>query len=610
MPTVKIEFISDSSTKTVNASLTTDYGTPNKEIDYWIIADPDSGGSSSMRDEWRYADSYPKSAKGKKYNQFEFFKTVTGKTAQKDLSKYLYKISNDLKKDSKQPDGRTPINEIVIAGSQRFYVDAAFWKRGNTTPAISSINIMYMGTPITDLPAEAFEKDSTDALIYFKGRETTGTKLNIIGAEKISDANERATAKYFAYMLTTADYDLLTGHGGLKFRDTEIDRIITVTYPGKNNEKKEFYYTFIVGKEDPSTHFLDVEIKRIGEKGVDFEEPEHLRVQDIFGYPTGKPVPDIQKWIIDRYGKKILSSEISGTTEKEVCDHTNKLLEDRAGKPEWFSDIYGITIKNASDAITEMTTELGYITPTANQSAERAYYVFDQQKNKEIEGTATTPGAKQVTDETAGTKDFQEYELKILEQSLQKMNTGILNMLKGTIFCRQEKCLQKDRFNIPAGQTKRRKSKGFTIVIFDNAYSQSQVFVGGEKDVSPSWVWAFTHELGHVVAYNTSKSKASLNQNYEALFNYFINNIRGKGNPINPPTNYSREKTTISKPETEYFPEAFTLYMHDPDWVAINQPEVYLWFKWMETNGKVPDFIDIQKEVQQKVVNGKLTDYK
>ncbi|MCW3070870.1 MAG: hypothetical protein JWO44_760 [Bacteroidetes bacterium] len=604
-PTIEIEFISDSSEKLTNAATTNDYGLPIKAIDYWIQADPDAEGKSAERTEWRYADSYPKSLKGKKHNQYEYFKTPEGKTAQKDISKFLYKKYNDLKSNEKLPNERFPISENVLAGGQKFYIDASFWKNGSNPPSIGSIYILHLGVTETNAPAEAFTKDSTDILINYAGANDIKTKLTITGAEKITDRYERAIARYYAYMLTVAPFSYESADGGLNLRDTEMDRIITVDAGPAG--KKEIYYTFIIGTEDPVTHALTVDVQRIGEKGVDLEDPEKLRIQDAAGYPAGKPVTDIQTWITARYGKKIALSEIQGATEKEVCDKTNQLMEARAGLPGWFSDIYGITIKNASDAVTEMTTELGYSTPTNNPSKVKAFYVFDTKQNKEVEAAENTSGATKVTDETAGAKDFQEFELKLLEQSLQKMSSSFLKIVNGTVFIRQSKCLLKDHYDIPAGMTSPRKDKGQTISIFDNAYGQKQIFVGGKKDVTPVWAWSLTHELGHVVAHEKSKSKTTLNQQYEKIFNDFIAKIRGAGNPILPPTEYSRQKTKISEPGSEFFPEAFTLFMLDPEWLIRNQPEVYLWFKWLEAKEAAPDYKDIQKEVQQKVVNGVLT---
>lgn len=47
-----------------------------------------------------------------------------------------------------------------------------------------------------------------------------------------------------------------------------------------------------------------------------------------------------------------------------------------------------------------------------------------------------------------------------------------------------------------------------------------------------------------------------------------------KAKKIKPVTWYA-----ASKPIDEFFPEAFTLYIGDPEWLRANRPDLFRWFE-------------------------------
>ena len=43
-----------------------------------------------------------------------------------------------------------------------------------------------------------------------------------------------------------------------------------------------------------------------------------------------------------------------------------------------------------------------------------------------------------------------------------------------------------------------------------------------------------------------------------------------------------------SDPGGESFPEAFSLYKNDPEWMKNNLPDLFTWFETVKTTGKPP----------------------
>jgi hypothetical protein len=64
------------------------------------------------------------------------------------------------------------------------------------------------------------------------------------------------------------------------------------------------------------------------------------------------------------------------------------------------------------------------------------------------------------------------------------------------------------------------------------------------------------HEFGHVIA-----SRASLGQQFDKWV---------AESDTDPFTRYA-----ASNPQTEFFPEAFALYLLDPWWIQVNYPDLF-----------------------------------
>jgi hypothetical protein len=108
-----------------------------------------------------------------------------------------------------------------------------------------------------------------------------------------------------------------------------------------------------------------------------------------------------------------------------------------------------------------------------------------------------------------------------------------------------------------------------TIRIFDAAMRGiDSLFLGGiGPEGKPSAVAAptqiFAHELGHVVSYRPGVQKE------------FNDLVRAKA--IKPVTWYAG-----SDPPNELFPEAFSLFYLDPEWLHDNWPDLFNFFDRLE----------------------------
>jgi Mlc titration factor MtfA (ptsG expression regulator) len=113
---------------------------------------------------------------------------------------------------------------------------------------------------------------------------------------------------------------------------------------------------------------------------------------------------------------------------------------------------------------------------------------------------------------------------------------------------------------LPAGTGEQAQRVQSTVVIYDVAHSANR-FIGGYAPdgvlrVYPPVAQVIAHELAHVIS-----RRAPIQQQFERL-------IESTG--ASPFTRYA-----ASNPQTEFFPEAFALYLLDPAWVQANHPQLY-----------------------------------
>ena len=101
-----------------------------------------------------------------------------------------------------------------------------------------------------------------------------------------------------------------------------------------------------------------------------------------------------------------------------------------------------------------------------------------------------------------------------------------------------------------------------TIVIYDAAAPPATRFIGGRDNDGSVYAYApmaqvMAHEFGHVIA-----SRASLGDQFYKWV---------AESDTEPFTRYA-----ASNPQTEFFPEAFALYLLDPGWIQVNYPDLFV----------------------------------
>jgi hypothetical protein len=123
-----------------------------------------------------------------------------------------------------------------------------------------------------------------------------------------------------------------------------------------------------------------------------------------------------------------------------------------------------------------------------------------------------------------------------------------------------------------AGQAYPEGSK--TVVLYNSIFTNAEqsVFRGGPDGVNLTETFDITHELGHIVDYQTTGLREA--------FKKFI-----KQENIQPFTRYSIEYP--EKPQ-EFFAEAFALSQTDPEWLKKNHRSVFDFFDTVNKTGKVP----------------------
>lgn len=163
--------------------------------------------------------------------------------------------------------------------------------------------------------------------------------------------------------------------------------------------------------------------------------------------------------------------------------------------------------------------------------------------------------------------------MKTLEVTLEKMSDRLVSRFKGLQMARQKTSVEligiatKWAISKPseAGVAHFRGSERM-VVIFDSADQNSQsLFIGGlnadgKPEIAIETFKVFAHELGHIVA-----AMPGVQKDFDGLV---------KAKKIEPVTWYA-----ASNPKDEFFPEAFTLFLGDPEWLKINRPDLFRWFE-------------------------------
>lgn len=413
------------------------------------------------------------------------------------------------------------------------------------------------------------QKDYADFLRESKGaKQASGAeKLGTIkGLEAITDPDEKAFLKTKAvnfFFFETEDK--ATGEKTATYRDTELDVFIPVSKDPKDSTKTEYnYYTFIFHKPD-ANNLINITVRKLGKRGdATIGDPSLPSLSRIPGFnenafdTKGAETPDtLIKWITGRYNA-ISKAEITAPTVKEIADKTNAIFLAKSGTKQWFNDNYKIEILDAKKAYERL------------------------KKSHKYEET-----------DLVGLKAFTAVELQSIELSLQRMSPSLLKMLENIKMVRQVAnaknstysglSLYNFTFNPRTGKITP-GSKLQTVAIYDGTFTEFQLFSGGAGGINPSSTKTISHELGHVVS-NQKRGDNSFADDSNKVFNQFMIELG-----LDPVTIYARENAKPDEPEkaTEAFPEAFMLFLNDPEWLLNNQFQSYFWMMHLSETGRPP----------------------
>jgi hypothetical protein len=256
------------------------------------------------------------------------------------------------------------------------------------------------------------------------------------------------------------------------------------------------------------------------------------------GFPHRANTAAMREWLHRRYP----AIQPTGETPTELIESAQRLVDAHAGDRHWFWRNYHLAILRP----------------------EAAY--------RRLADTHKIPPGRR-----GGLKDFSSQELHVLECVMEAMGDRLLQRVRDSVLIRQEEAEERSPFGeltkrVPiAGHTFTRtvsveganphREVHSTVVIYDVALDPPSRFVGGRAPDGRVYAYAplaevFAHEFGHVVS-----KRASL----EKQFNAWIDQLG-----VAPFTRYA-----ASAPQTEFFPEAFALYLLDPEWLHSNYPALY-----------------------------------
>ena len=397
---------------------------------------------------------------------------------------------------------------------------ACFHITGTKVPTgpIIKLGIVFLGeaVPVTsELPARYNARDFADLQIEKIQTETETQDRDKLGP--ITGLVELPAEERLPAKYAIWQYF------GKGTRDAEIDAIVPIP-----NTEKRALLTFRFGASN------NVSVQRIGEdrKGSILGNLGDVRQVNGFG-ANSADIPTLVAWLKKRYP----AVTPRGTTVTELENSVTAEIQMRSGTPAWFKDNYGIDILAASAAQPQLTRLFQY----------KAQQLVDLQ-------------------------DFTPSELQILEVTLE--SDHLLSRFKGLQMARQKTSVEligvtaaKFAINNPleAGVALLHGNDRL-IVIFDSANLNSEsLFIGGlgaggKPEIAVETLTAFAHELGHVVA-----AMPGVKEALDGL-------VRTK--KIKPVTWYA-----ASNPKDEFFPEAFTLYIGDPEWLKGNRPDLFRWFE-------------------------------
>ena len=256
------------------------------------------------------------------------------------------------------------------------------------------------------------------------------------------------------------------------------------------------------------------------------------------GFPRNAALGPTADWLRHRYP----AIHPEGDTPEELIADAQQLIDAKAGDPAWFRNNYRIAILGPRGA---------------DRRLAEVHEMHAEQRG--------------------GLKRFTAEELHTLECVLEAMGDRLLARMRDTVVIRQKSAEVGSPFGdlakqvVIAGHTFTRTQEvseptphrevHSTIVIYDAAVPPATRFIGGRDDDGRVFAYApmaqvMAHEFGHVIA-----SRASLG---EQFYKWVAES------DTDPFTRYA-----ASNPQTEFFPEAFALYLLDPWWIQVNYPDLF-----------------------------------
>lgn len=384
---------------------------------------------------------------------------------------------------------------------------------------ISRLSILFLGTTVpvfAELPARYDAKDFTDLEIEkLQAEAREPEKLGAITGLAELPAGERFLAKYAILQYFRSST-----------RDAEVDAIVPVP-----RTEKRILLTLRFGAGN------NVSVQRIGEsvKGSTFGYLGDVRRANGFG-ANSTDIPTLTAWLKKRYP----AVTPKGADLTELTESVTAEIRAKSGTPAWFKENYGIDILAASDAGSRLT---------------RSFQLQPQQ--------------------LVDLKDFTPSELQLLEATLENISDHLVSSFKGLQMARQKVAVElvgvtatKLGVNNPfeAGVAIRRDHDRLIVIFDSSSMNSGALFVGGvtsaggKPEFTDETLLAFAHELGHVLA-----AMPGVNEAFEGV-------VAAK--KIKPVTWYA-----ASNPKSELFPEAFALYVGDPEWLRGNRPDLFRWFE-------------------------------
>jgi Domain of unknown function (DUF4157) len=439
-------------------------------------------------------------------------------------------------------------DQVIVArtGSGASARAASFHVKGEKDHArnVSNLVIVFLGAVAAErrtAGADYLSHDFADTQI-----EEAQTVLDPIHKDKLGKINgldkvpapERASVKYAIWLYF---------RNGT--RNAEVDAIVPILDPplgmaNRFNTNRRALYTF---RLKPQTN--DVDVVRIGEEGKEVSLARQGSLAQVNGFAAHAvgateqdKVASLAAWLKQRYPG--ISPAASATVADLEKDVTTKIRDD-SGDPAWFEKNYGIVILDDKAAAEWLAKKLGF------------------KEKKELQDL----------------KSFTPPELRLLELVLERMSDSVVKAFKNVRMVRQRVNFEFIPGTKPPDFQEKSDVAGDTIVaasrtirIFDAAMRNiDALFLGGiGPEGKPSVVAAptqpFAHELGHVVSYVPGVQKA------------FDDLVKAKG--IKPITWYAG-----SDPPKELFPEAFSLFYLDPEWLRQNWPDLFNFFDALDKAG-------------------------